>query len=233
MTKRYRYILASIIIMVLLLSVSVTIAYLYTSGVTDTNRTIGLVKIDPTMYHINSDNSTTLAREVLITDINVEPNVSYAKPGVYELNITDTASNYYIDKFRIDYTIESNVDTYIRVKLKTSLVFTYRDNTNKLREIFNPFDDIGTERVNFSIADSNWHYDENSEFYYYKVPVNKDDNRLISFITGGLMFQSMSPQYTIQLTMNYEAVQAHLGPEKVWGMEKNPWDGGSWLWNEL
>lgn len=215
MAKRYKLFISLILLLVLFVGATSTFAYLYVTGSLDPNKNhdgvVGTVSYEVNMYHENTPDDIN-AKEVILNGV--------SKPNVYELNVSNMDDPYHINKFRVNFKNNSNIDTYIRVKPLSTLTFTYENNQNILVEV------TTAEQVNFIIDNNLWHYDNATGWYYYKDILNKDLSN-INFIEEGLEYDLRSPQYSIQFTLNFEAVQSHLGPSNNgWG-DNPPW-GGNW-----
>lgn len=235
MTKRYRYIIFSIVTIVLLLSIGTTIAYLYQEDFSENTRPIGKVEMSQDIFHMDSNNNRT-EKEVVVISPNInEP--ARPKPGVYAVNVSNPSSNRYIETLRVNFDINSNVDTYFRVKITTVTTLTYESNNNDLIEVSNILEYIDYEIfkdqdeilanpsegiVGQPAIIGDWYFDEQTDYYYYKHIVDKD-TPTINFITDVNSYVARSPKYLLQLNIKYEAVQAVLGPQKVWGLTQLPW----------
>lgn len=218
-------ILYPIINLLLILSlISTSFAYYVADGSSDnldSSGVIGTVKVVPRLYHLNVDGNNvpfeTSAVEATYIDEN-NPGVEMVKDNVFALNVSDPNSDYYITSLRANFKIESNVDTYLRVKLVVSEILTFRNNNDELVEIVTNIDDII-----FNI-DEDWFYDANTQYFYLKEKVIKGvgSDKIVDFIAAGLNYTPKSPQYSVQIKLKYEAVQAHLGPQKNWGLISPP-----------
>lgn len=227
MFKKHLLIYPIINLLLIVSLISTSFAYFITTGKTDiidSSGTIGTVKVEPNLYHSNVDenNIPFITNAVEATYIDEDnPGVEMVKDNVFALNVSDPNSNYYIDSLRADFKIQSNVFTYLRVRLVVSEILTFRNNNDELVEIATNVDDI-----NF-VTDVNWYYDAKTQYFYLKDKVinNGENNEIINFIIDGLNYNPKSPQYSVQIKLKYEAVQAHLGPQKNWGLLSPPWEG--------
>lgn len=215
MSRKCKLLIITILSLIFILGSSVTLAYLFVTGNLNDNDNhdgiIGIVDYDVSLYHENEPLEDITAKEVVFNDKN--------KPGVYELNVSEMDDYYHINKFRVNFTNNSNIKTYLRVKALSTLTLTYENNQGVLVEVST------AEQVDFNIDDELWYYDKATQWYYYKGIISEDDNS-ISFINSGLEYDLRSPQYIMQFTLVFEAVQSHLGPIKNgWGVP--PW-GGEW-----
>lgn len=227
MSKKHLLIYPIINLLLIVSLISTVFAYFITEGVTDefdSSGVIGTVKVVSNIYHYNVDDNNIpfITNAILATYVDQEnPEIEMVKDNVFALNVSDPNSNYYIDTLRADFKIESNVDTYLRVKLVVSEILTFRNNNDELVEIATVVDDI-----NF-VTDVNWYYDAKTQYFYFqeKVINNPSNDKVLNFIIEGLNYNPKSPQYSVQIKLKYEAVQAHLGPQKNWGLFSPPWEG--------
>lgn len=212
--KKYKLYLSLILSLIIVLGAGVTLAYLYMQGSLDPshNEIIGTVDFNVSMYHENDE--PVNAKEVILNGV--------TKPEVYELNVSNTADKYHINKFRVHFENESNIETYLRVRPYVTLTLTYITNAGIYVELNT------VTKVEFNIPTDNWYYDNLNHWYYYNKKI-QPEIEMINFIISGLEFDLKAVQYTVQFKLEFEAVQSHLGPEKNgWG-ENPPWNlEGDW-----
>lgn len=160
---------------------------------------------------------------------------TFTKTGIYKLNISSTSSPYHINKFRIDFDIQSNINTYFRVRIIDTLTIVYTKADDTKVEISIP----STSQISFNIATNHWYYDQTSDWYYYKSVVVGPDMTaepvvpvIINFIeaplTSDLIYPLYSNDFFIQLAIQVEAVQAVRGPKENWYLTSRPWDALPW-----
>jgi hypothetical protein len=124
--------------------------------------------------------------------------------------------------------VESDVDTYIRIKLLDQLVITTVDYLGNRTEI-----PIIAERTEFYYDQTNWYYNEADDYYYCKQKVQRvsaNEANIISFVASyfpGVHYNTRPLGYSIQMGIRTEAVQAYRGPQENWGLNNPPW-GGTW-----
>lgn len=235
MTRRYRYIMITIIAIVFVLSLGTSVAYLLQSESSEDIRPIGKVEMTQDIFHINKNNERVEVEEVLISPSNGMP--AQRKPNVYNLNVSNPQSDRYVENIRVNFNILSNVETYFRVKVTSVTTLTYESNNKDIIEVSNIL-----EKINYNIFKDedevvenpskgivgraaiigDWYYDVDSGYYYYKHIVDKD-TPTIEFIEGISDYIARPPNYIMQFNVKYEAVQAIKGPEKVWGLNRLPW----------
>lgn len=213
MKKSYKTIL--IVLSTLLVLTTSIFTYAYLTQKTDKEDVIpiGLVKVNSHIYFQNGNEKTNPQQ--------VETISNHFKENVYHVNISNLNSLYHINKLRIDFNVESSIETYFRVKILDTLTLTRTKSDGTIEELAITFN----EPVNYQIG-TNWYY-HSDDWYYYQNKVIKNNNNIIPFIIEGLEYDLMQPQYNIQFAIVVEAVQSHLGPIHNWHLETKPW-GGEW-----
>lgn len=212
-----------IISLILLITIAVTAvpfvyAYFYQeTEVPDTDRTFGEVKVSSTIFFQNGT--------APISPINVPTRNGHFKQGIYYVDISDIADPYYINKLRVNFQVESTIETYFRVKIVDTLTIVYDKANGDKVEISVPSET--TENINYSIDDTLWYYDETTDWYYYMDTVTIMDGSII-FIGPGLQYPVHRDEYQIQFSIIIEAVQAIGGPLKNWNEPVKPWNGEVW-----
>ena len=212
-----------IILLILLITVAVTTvpfvyAYFYQeTEVLDTDRTFGEVKVSSNIYFQNGT--------APIVPINVPTRDGHSKQGIYYVNISNLDDPYYINKLRVDFQVESTIDTFFRVKIVDTLIIVYTKANGDKVEIIVPA--ATTEDINYSIDDTLWYHDAMTDWYYYMDTVTIIDG-LITFIEPGLQYPVHRDEYEIQFAIIIEAVQAIGGPQHNWNEPVKPWNGEVW-----
>lgn len=210
-----RYFITSFIILVLVVVVTTffAFAYFFDQDSKEFEEEIGSVGINAFIYFKDG------ANEIPPTEIITIDNIK--KPNVYEVNVSNQNSAYFITKLRVDFLVNSNVETIFRVRLIDTLTLTVNTPAG-LQELSMP--NVGIPYV----LGANWYFDQNTNWYYYTETVKSVDSStlVIPFIIEGLNFDLMSTQNRIQFGIKIEAVQADKGPENNW----IDWTGfGGWL----
>ncbi len=192
------------------------------------NAEVGFVDVDMLVYF--EDDVLGLVPADDVPDAKVEITTGVYKPGIYEINIISNQSANYFEDFRLKLEIKSNVDTYFRIKIYEQLTLTYLNYDNSITELSVLID--GFMPFNYEL--DNWHDNREIDNYlYYKNPVRRvgvDDPLeiwLISEYFEGQNFANYSLGYSLQIAFSVEAIQAHQGPDKVWGLTETPW-GTTW-----
>ncbi|MFW5888948.1 MAG: hypothetical protein ACOCUD_01070 [Bacillota bacterium] len=185
----------------------------------------GFVDVDINVFFEDDVLGEVQAEEVVIDETN-----NITKPGVYYVNITSPTADYFIEDLRINIEVNSNVNTYFRLKIYEQLTFIYEDisgTTNELAVLYQ-------EGVELNYDFSNWYDNRTFDNYlYYQnevIRVNETTPLIIDLVdsyfeTGN--FQTKGPGYSLQIAFSIEAVQSDGGPQNVWGLDVPPW-GGSW-----
>ena len=212
------------LIFVAVLSVSLTSAYLTDSKNINKDLIIGHVSVDRIHVYYEKDGTNMDAKEVSLLDRH--------KNGVYEVNISDANHNEFIKNLRIDVHVSSNVDSYMRLRLKDVII---RKTTNYQGDITETA--VTHEPTIFNLG-TDWHKKVNDinkyDTYYYfknKVKQNGTDPLVVSFVIPYDATQDYNayPQdYVMQLGIKLEIVQANYGgPLHNWNLANPPW-GGNW-----
>lgn len=193
------------------------------SGRAESEHEIGDVEVGHRLYFMDGAEAIE-GRFVEVDPEASDPALRY-KRGVYEINITDRDSDNFIEKLRIDISVKSDVDTYIRVKLVSTMILRYSKPTGSANEI----QVIGQDQVVLNVG-SGWY--KNGDYYYYTAPVKKEgaEDLVIPFIIDyfeGTYFSPYPENYSIQLGVVVDAVQALGGPQNHWNLKNPPW-GGDW-----
>lgn len=219
MTKRKWLIISMLFLLIIAVNtVSFVYAYFYKeANVPNTELNFGQVDVSSLIYFENGTE--------LIDPINVPTRDNQSKQGIYYVNISDLDNPYYINKLRVDFNIESTVETYFRVKIVDTLTIVYEKANGDIVEISVPSE--STENINYQIDSNNWYHDQKSDWYYYKNPVTKLTG-LIKFIESGLQYPVHRDEYQIQIAVIIEAVQADGGPLNNWFEPVKPWNKENW-----
>lgn len=219
MNKRSGMLLTTLILFLSVAAIAVSLVYGYffkEIEVDEHDRVVGEVLVSTDIYF---QNGATKTPAILFSTMNNE-----VKPNTYFVNISDLTNLYHINKLRVDFTVNSNIETYFRVKIVDSLVIINEKAGGEIEEITI----TRTESIPYVIDANNWYYDDLEWFYFKDIVTN--ESSLINFIQAGLSHPVESVQNKIQLVILIEAVQAHRGPIENWKLAKRPWDGGDWTW---
>lgn len=151
------------------------------------NPNMGIVDADLDIYF--HDGTTRL---MSASQVEIVPGVY--KPGVYFVNIDSETSDDFIENFRVDVLVQSNVPTYFRVKIYKQLTLTYTDYLGDVTELSVYMnDDILRELTLF--YETNWYIDSYETAYYYDINNNIRDS------SGTLLYEFVSTGvYTDALT---------------------------------
>ncbi len=219
----YKIILS--LILVLLLSVTLTSAYLTDSKSKDNTLTIGHLGISEIHVYFEKEGTTVDAAYATTID-------GRDKVGVYEINITNPSDIRYIKNVKVDIYITSNVDTYLRVKLNDQIM---RKSVNYLGDLTET--SITHEQTFFNYDNTKWYKHENlnpyNTYYYYMVKAKQEttDPLKISFVIPYDVLQDYNAYtegHVLQLGIEANLVQANYGgPLHNWGLANPPW-GGEW-----
>ena len=226
MKKSKKYLFAAALSLFIILSsvaiISITFPWFTQEEVITYQGNMGFVDADIDVYFDDGLGGRIEAEEVEISEF-------ISKPGVYRINITSPTAEYFIEDFRIDVIINSNIDTYFRVKIYEQLTFIY-DNEGEINELAVYYE----EGVDLNYDFNHW-YDHRifDNYLYYENKVTRIDETTPQVITlvgsyyTGQSFNTRGPGYSLQMAFAIEAVQADGGPENVWNLETPPW-GGEW-----
>lgn len=212
------------LILVAVLSVSLTSAYLTDSKTIDDDLTIGHVSVNRIHVYYESNGTTNDANPVSVLDRH--------KNGVYEVNISDANHSEFIKNLRVDVYVSSNVDSYMRLRLKDVII---RKTTNYQGDITETA--VTHEPTIFNLG-TDWHKEVNEinkydTYYYFKNKVKQtgDDPLVVSFVIPYDISQDYNAypeDYHMQLGIKLEIVQANYGgPLHNWKLNNPPW-GGNW-----
>ncbi len=183
---------------------------------------LGTVHVSTELYYEKGGN------EYPASEVVINPTLNIKKKGVYQVNVVDRESVEFIENVRMRVVVESDVDTYIRIKLLDQLVITTVDYLGNRTEI-----PIIAERTEFYYDQTNWYYNEADDYYYCKQKVQRvsaNEANIISFVASyfpGVHYNTRPLGYSIQMGIRTEAVQAYRGPQENWGLNNPPW-GGPW-----
>ncbi len=214
----------SLVLLALALSLAVFSTYSwFTARFEETfHANVGFVDVDLDLYFVDDYGTPTPAAEVEIVD-------GVYKPGVYAVNVVSDGAPDYFNRLRLDINVNSNVDTYFRVKIYEQLTLTYLNYDDSLTELSILIDGY----LPFNYEMTNW-YDNRiyDDYLYYMVPAQRVAEGVpleipLIAASAGEDFSPYSPGYSLQVGFSIEAVQADGGPENVWGLVDTPW-GTSW-----
>lgn len=153
------------------------------------------------------------------------------KPGVYEINIVSSQSDTFFEDFRLYFNIKSNVDTYFRVKIYEQLTLKVENYDGSITELSILIDGY----MPFNYETDNWYFDNRDidDYIYYTQKVKRTSAEvplpiglIESYFAEG-NFPVYALNYTLQIAVSIEAVQAEGGPEENWNLMETPW-GTSW-----
>ncbi|MDY0276552.1 MAG: hypothetical protein RBQ97_00555, partial [Acholeplasma sp.] len=188
--KKNIKVVSLLLMVVMFLSTTLTFSYLFSSEIVDDERIIGTVGVASDIYFVQEDGSKLRDLE------EVEMKNPVTKGKVYRVNVSSTNDQHHIDRLRIDFLVNSNVETYFRVRFIDSLTLTYTNSKKETIEQSVPNDGISY------VFGSDWYYDANSDWYYFKSKVTKTTHSVINFIMEGLEYPLKPVQYQIQLGLN-------------------------------
>ena len=217
-----QYIITVMLIFLVFSLGAVIAAFLLDTGRSGNDVTIGKVQVTTNLFY-EKDDIIYPGSEVII-----DPELNIKKKGVYYINVVDSQTVEFIENVRISVTVNSDIDTYIRIRLVDQMVLTTINHLGDRTEI-----PIITERAAFNYNNVNWYYNEADDYYYYKEKVKQQSESIptvISFIAEyfpGFHYHTRPLGYSIQMGIRTEAVQAQQGAQKNWGMNNPPW-GGTW-----
>lgn len=254
LTKKYKYIVLTLVFLFLLILGTVSYAwfvlitrtdsFIATAAKIDISYTVYLdgIMLEPEEFSLNTGTSVM------------------TKTGIYSINVTDFEADDYIDNLRVDIHVNSTVDTYLRVSIIDALTLStvdFEGNKGEVSIVDQPinyafsrewdvngtlYDDLfeaetalGGITINDSVTMINHWFDNklNDGYYYYPQMIERDMDSPtlnISFIEeyDGDEFDTKSFGYTLQFAILVEAIQAgNSAPIYNWGLPNTPW-GGSW-----
>ncbi|MFA6626950.1 MAG: hypothetical protein WCQ80_04060 [Bacilli bacterium] len=226
-----KYLIGLLIIIGLFLSTTV---FFVTSFLTDIDIysesvEIGDVRVIGLAYYENED-ILTLADQISLGN-------SQYKQGVYFVNISDNQSSKYIENLRIHIQDYSNVETYFRVKIIEQKTIKYTREIETENGVFTVVTEVSKlmeEPTDLNFETSNW-YDNRAVdgyFYYTQKSIRSSasepmEHELISSYFSEQFYSAEPANYSLQIGIIVEAVQAGEYVEENWGMETPPW-GGNW-----
>lgn len=222
-----------------------TTVFFVTSFITDADIIsntveVGEIKVLGLAYYGVDDNhaNDTLASYVEMGNYGT-------KTGVYDVNISLNSSPRYIEKLRIYINVYSNVYTYVRVRIIEQKTIKYTrtidvggvpttvtTEISKLMEtptLLNYRDETAYWFDN-RVTDENPNGD--GYFYYMQKAIRTSSNTpftwgLITSYFSGQYYSSEPSNYSLQIGIVVEAIQADEYVARNWGMETPPW-GGTW-----
>ncbi|MFA7076289.1 MAG: hypothetical protein WC152_06425 [Candidatus Izemoplasmatales bacterium] len=160
-TKRqYIY---SLVLLILAISSFIFVTYAwYTTKFAQTldyDPDMGYVDVDIRVYFDDGSSTGLDASEVQISP-------TQTKPGVYYVNIDNEASDQYIENLRVSILTESNIHSYIRVKILKQLTLTYTDYLGDVTElsVYMSDDVLKDFRLYYDLE--NWYIDSTTKAYY-------------------------------------------------------------------
>ena len=185
---------------------------------------IGFVSVEMDVFFDDGIGDPIPAIEVVTID-------DVVKPGVYEINITSNQSDYFFEDFRLYFNVKSNVETYFRVKLYEELTLRVENFDGTITELSILIDGY----MPFNYEETNWYFlnRDIDDYIYYTQKVTRSSASeplsvpLIMSYFAEENFPLYALNYSLQLAISIEAVQADGGPEENWGLRTTPW-GTTW-----
>lgn len=230
MIKRKLILHGVLLVLVLAILVSASLAYFTNIGTQNQVSLIGDVEVETILYYEKSGVGCTNNR-CPIEEVVVDEALNITKDGVYYINVTDASSIQFIENFRIKFNVKSNVDTYFRIELLEYLTLITTNLEGIRTEI-----PITQEATAFYFDTDLWKRNTEDLFdpyYYYTEKVQQQSETVgteVTFIGSffpGLTYTPRTGNYIIQIALKVEAVQALNGPQIRWGLLTPPW-GGEW-----
>ena len=205
----------------------------YSDG--DTIRIAGSTLNDGNYTVSGTPSSTALVVEEALIDESASASITIdeviTKPGVYYINVTSPGNKSFFEDFRLLVNVYSSLDTYLRVKIYEQLTLTFEDYQGNVTELSILYDGY----LPFKYNTTNWYDNRTDDNYlYYKIPVQRIDETtptvlpLIDSYFSGQNYGTSPPGYSLQIAFSIEAVQVAGGPEEVWDLNENPWNGQPW-----
>ena len=208
--RKFAFISLIIISLVAVLTVPFVYAYFYQEKEIEEEKTFGHIQAISDVYFIKNGRIEASYSNTVN---------GHVKEGVYQVDVSNLDNNFYISNLNVDIKVKTNIDAYIRVMIDDALIIRRQTSDGGYRELSSAITDLN---YNF---DDNWFYDETSNWYYYIGKIEEGDNwQVFDFIEPGTLYDLL-PNRRIELIITVEAVQAHLGAEKNWGMT---FDGENW-----
>lgn len=201
------------------------------------NVTVGEVSVQIEAYFEYYDEFNVLQQKT--TDIEYEYTVdgqgTFTKFGIYKVNLSNPDDPQFIKNLRVNISVLSNVDSYMRVGVYEQLTLSYISGgksyevaiTQPTKMPFNYMDTDDT--INPYFYDNR----DNDGFFYYTNTVKRNVDTTpqeITFVAdfGSTPFNLYDSSYSLQLGFIIEAVQSIEGPVINWGLPNRPWDDGAW-----
>jgi hypothetical protein len=128
-----RYMIMSLILSFLALSSFIFVTYAwFTVNLEQTysyNPAMGTIDVEIDAYFVDINGIWVMDAE----EVEIAPGVT--KPGVYHVNINNVNSPEYIENLRVDIIVNSDVPTFIRVKVHKQLTLTYTNYEGEITEL--------------------------------------------------------------------------------------------------
>ncbi len=109
------------------------------------------------------------------------------KTGVYYIDIDSADADEFIENLRVDIQVNSNIPTYIRVKIHKQLTLIYTDFQGNISELSIYINDKVEQEFQLNYDLENWFIDSYSLAYYHDASNNIRD------YAGNLVYQYVSP----------------------------------------
>lgn len=222
------FFIVSFILIFFLVFVGVISSFLLKNDTINNNFKVGNVEVEVFVYFekYNDQNELIVYKDNLdyvATSVNEG---SFTKFGVCRVNISDRNSIQFIENFRVEIKIYSNIDTYFRVAPYEQLTLTY-EASGKIREVAT----TQKEYMDFNYDPESKCFDNRSYdgYIYCKEKVKRVDENTPQTITligdyyEGKSFGVYDERYSLQIGFIIEAVQSIDGPHKNWGLDQTPW----------
>jgi hypothetical protein len=224
--------LMTILLLAVVTATGIMTAYLVDMKKTEEEVIVGKVDVEVDVFFEKYDDSGTLITydENLDYSIPVAGQGTFTKFGVCKVNISDRNDIQFIENFRVDVKVYSDVDTYFRVAPYEQLTLTY-DVNGMTREVAT----TQKEYMKFNYDPQSLFYDSRmyDGFLYCTEKVKRSDEstpmtlNLIGDYFEGQSFGVYESRYNLQIGFIIEAVQAIGGPQNSWGLAETPW-GSQW-----
>ena len=229
--RKLLFLLIMMILTVVIMAGSIT-AFLTSQKNNEKEVIVGDVDVDITVYFEKENDFGEPIKYTQNLDFIADAGNgnTFTKFGVTKIDISNVNEIKFIKNFRVEINVKSNVDTYFRIAPyeQLTLAYTVGDTVREVAVTQKKFMEFNYDPSNNFL--NNRMYDG---FYYYKNKVKRISESqpfVINFIGEWLEsvnFRLYDPKYTLQIGFYIEAVQAHLGPQILWGLDDAPW-GGEW-----
>ena len=211
---RKQYIIIAMIAFILVLLGTLITAFLLDIGSAGNNVVLGTVHVSTELYYEKGGN------EYPASEVVINPTLNIKKKGVYQVNVVDRESVEFIENVRMRVVVESDVDTYIRIKLLDQLVITTVDYLGNRTEI-----PIIAERTEFYYDQTNWYYNGPTIIITASRRSSASAQTSEHYFLRCLVFPRRSLQHRpLGYSIRWESGRKrsrHRGPQENWGLN-NP-----------